>query len=172
MDKALNNQHIISTPSTFFQEPPDPIFILGQVTCLQMLKHLCLTYGMIMQANLYYNENNMANSWNPPTPIENLFDHFRVRHEVSTEVGDAPSAPQLVHVGYNIIQKTSLFDTTCCEWQEKPMSDKTTNCLKSHFNKWDNYRQLNATSRLEGCHGSHHMDTAAPLPNPVSWELI
>ena len=51
------------------------------------------------------------------------------------------------------------------------MADKTIYHPKYHFKKWDKDRQLTATSRFEGYHGSHHVDTTAPLPDPVFQHL-
>ena len=85
---------------------------------------------------------------------------------------DDLSDPQLVCIGYNIIYNTDVFNTACREWQDKSMAYKTRNHLKSYFKKWDKYRQLTAASMLEGYHGAHHVDTAAPPHATVSQELI
>ena len=84
-----------------------------------MITDLCNTYSDITRANLEHNNQNMARSWNPPTPIKYLFEQLRIGHEISTEGGDAPLDTQLVHLGYNIIHKKGLFETTCLEWQKK-----------------------------------------------------
>ena len=76
-----------------------------------MLPPLCVTYDNITQADIDHNQQNMAQAWNPPTPIEYLFKQLCVGHKITMEVSDSLSAPQLVRLGYNIIHKTGLFGT-------------------------------------------------------------
>jgi heme A synthase len=74
----------------------------------------------------------MSAIWHPPMAIEDLFKQFRAGAEFATEGGDTPSTPQMIHLGYNIIFKTGLFNTACCEWRDKPAADKTFANLKTH----------------------------------------
>ena len=61
----------------------------------------------------------MAWEWNLPTPIYDLSQKLCVEQKIATEGGNAPSYTQMVCIGYNMIQKGGLSDTTCREWQEK-----------------------------------------------------
>ena len=114
----------------------------------------------------------MDTAWNQPTPIADLFEKLRVGKKISTEGGDTPYDPQFFCLEYNIIQKTGWFETTCCEWRDKPMSQKTINNLKYNFNKWDKDRILNEISRISDDHRAHHVETITPLPAPPSKELL
>ena len=103
----------------------------------------------------------MSRSWNPPTPIEGLFEQLRVGNEITTKLVDDLSAPQLFRLGYKIICKKGLFYTACREWWDKSMADKTIGHLKVHLKKWGKDWQLTANSRLSVCHDAHHMETTA-----------
>ena len=43
-----------------------------------MLTHFRVTYDKITQADIDHNQQNMAQAWNPPTPIEYLFEKLCV----------------------------------------------------------------------------------------------
>eukprot|EP00978_Attheya_sp_CCMP212_P030085 scaffold109528_cov24-Attheya_sp.AAC.1 len=110
----------------------------------------------------------MEADWNSPTPIEDLFEQLRAGAAFATEGGDAPSAPRLVRLlGYNIINKTGLFELGCRDWRNKPPADKTFAQLQVHFKRWDRDRILLATARSAGYHGAHHVEPGPfiyPLP--------
>jgi hypothetical protein len=133
VDKALRNQLLAATPEAFIQTIKDPYLGFGQRSCLDVIIHLRTTYGEITPNELDKNAERMAAAWHPSTPIEDLFEQLRAGQAFATEGGDAPSAPQIVRLGYNLIFKTGLFNTACREWRDKPAADKTFANLKTHF---------------------------------------
>jgi hypothetical protein len=132
VDKALRNQLLAATPEAFIQTIKDPYLGFGQRTCLDVITHLRTTYGEITPNELDKNAERMATAWHPPTPIEDLFEQLRAGQAFATKGGDAPSAPQIIRLGYNLIFKTGLFNTTYREWRDKPTADKTFANLKTH----------------------------------------
>eukprot|EP00978_Attheya_sp_CCMP212_P006679 scaffold15489_cov53-Attheya_sp.AAC.7 len=109
----------------------------------------------------------MEADWNPPTPIEDLFEQLRAGATFAMEGEDAPSAPRLVRLGYNIINKTGLFELGCRDWRKKPAADKTFAQLQVHFKRWDRDRKLLATARSAGYHAAHHaVEPGHPVPHP------
>eukprot|EP00978_Attheya_sp_CCMP212_P029636 scaffold105942_cov70-Attheya_sp.AAC.2 len=104
-------------------------------------------YGKIIPEDLDKNQLCMEADWNPPTPIEDLFEQLWAGAAFATEGGDAPSAPRLVRLGYNIINETGLFELGCRDWHNKPAADKTFAQLHVHFKRsWDRDRKLLATA--------------------------
>eukprot|EP00978_Attheya_sp_CCMP212_P045820 scaffold361923_cov40-Attheya_sp.AAC.1 len=106
VDQALRKLLIAATPEVFIRAIKDPLLGFGRVTTLAILTHLRTTYGEITPEDLDKNQLRMEADWNPPTPIEDLFEQLRAGAAFATEGGDAPSAPRLVRLGYNIINKT------------------------------------------------------------------
>eukprot|EP00978_Attheya_sp_CCMP212_P024925 scaffold79126_cov39-Attheya_sp.AAC.1 len=102
MDKALRKQLIASTPEVYLQDIRDPVLGYANTTCLAVITHLRDTYGEISQEDLDANKARMSAVWNPPIPIEDLFNQLRAGAAFATERGDAPSKPAMVRLGYNL----------------------------------------------------------------------
>jgi hypothetical protein len=170
-DQALRQQLIAATPEVYIQAVKDPLLGFGQVTTLTILTHLRTTYGEITAEDLEANQLHMATDWNPPTPIEDLFEQLRSGEAFAVDGGDPPSEPRLVRLGYSLIQKTGLFEVACREWRYKPTADKTFANLQIHFKRGDRDRQLTITSGTAGYHGAHHVAGPPPAPAPQANEM-
>jgi hypothetical protein len=170
-DQALRQQLIAATPEVYIQAVKDPLLGFGRVTTLTILTHLRTTYGEITAEDLEANQLRMATDWNPPTPIEDLFEQLRSGEAFAVDGGDPPSEPRLVRLGYSIIQKTGLFEVACREWRYKPQVDKTFANLQLHFKKGDRDRQLTITSGTAGYHGAHNVAAQPTVPVPPVNEM-
>ena len=170
-DQALRQQLIAATPEVYIQAVKDPLLGFGRVTTLTILTHLRTTYGEITAEDLEANQLRMATDWNPPTPIEDLFEQLRSGEAFAVDGGDPPSEPRLVRLGYSIIQKTGLFEVACREWRYKPQVDKTFANLQLHFKKGDRDRQLTITSGTAGYHGAHNVAAQPTVPITPATEM-
>jgi hypothetical protein len=166
VDKALRKQLIIATPEVYLQDIKDPILGYANTTCLEIITHLRDTYGEISQEDLDANELRMGAAWNPPMPIEDLFEQLRAGAEFATEGGDAPSKPAVVRLGYNILLKTGLFTDGCRDWRKKPQADRTMATFKKHFKMWEKDRRLLLTTGAAGFFGANHLEPPAPVTPP------
>jgi hypothetical protein len=169
-DQALRQQLIAATPEVYIQAVKDPLLGFGRVTTLTILTHLRTTYGEITAEDLEANQLTMAADWNPPTPIEDLFEQLRAGEAFAVDGGDPPSEPRLVRLGYSIIRKTGLFEIACREWRYKAPADKTFANLQIHFKQGDRDRQLTTTAGTAGYHGANHV-AGPPTPAPQATEL-
>jgi hypothetical protein len=124
-DQALRQQLIAATPEVYIQAVKDPLLGFGRVTTLTILTRLRTTCGEITAEDLEANQLSMAADWNPPTPIEDLFEQLRAGEAFAVDGGDPPSEPRLVRLGYSIIRKTGLFEVACRKWRYKATADKT-----------------------------------------------
>eukprot|EP00978_Attheya_sp_CCMP212_P001407 scaffold2972_cov48-Attheya_sp.AAC.1 len=100
IDKALRKQLITATPEVYLQDLRDPILGYANITCLAIITHLRDTYGEISQEELDMNTTRMGAAWNPPTPIEDLFEQLRAGAAFAAEGGDVPFKPAMVRLGY------------------------------------------------------------------------
>jgi hypothetical protein len=169
-DQALRQQLIAATPDVYIQAVKDPLLGFGRVTTLTILTHLRATYGEITAEDLEANQLSMAADWNPPTPIEDLFEQLRAGEAFAVDGGDPPSEPRLVRLGYSIIRKTGLFEVACREWRYKATADKTFANLQIHFKQGDRDRQLTATAGTAGYHGAHNV-AGPPLHSTPNIEM-
>eukprot|EP00978_Attheya_sp_CCMP212_P037757 scaffold181064_cov60-Attheya_sp.AAC.1 len=121
----------------------------------------------------------MGAAWNPPIPIEDMFEQLRAGAAFAAEGGDALSKPAMVCIGYNLILKTGLFDEGCrdCWWRKKSQADRTMATFKKHFKMWEKDRCLMLTTGTAGFHGANHVEppvpAAPPIPvAPINAELV
>jgi hypothetical protein len=140
----LKNIIINNVPEHFIVTLQHPITQYARVTPLQLMEHLWTTYGTITSDDLTTNYDRMTAPWNPPTPIENLFDQLKLGQEYAGEGGEPIDTRQLMRIGYNLIQQTGLFETSCREWRNKPTADKTYATFQIFFTKEDADRKVNS----------------------------
>eukprot|EP00978_Attheya_sp_CCMP212_P019478 scaffold54635_cov57-Attheya_sp.AAC.2 len=147
--KALRKQLVAPTPEVYLQDLRDPILGYANITCLAIITHLRDTYGEISQEDLDMNTTRIGAVWNPPTPIEDLFEQLRAGAAFATKGGDAPS-------------KTAI---ACRKWRDKPQVDRTMVQFKKHFKHWEKDRRLMLTTGAAGYHGANHVE---PPPAPAA----
>lgn len=79
------------------------------------------------------NEDRMYASWNPPTPIENLYEQLVDGQQFATQGGEIIHNSQLAHKCYEIIEKTGVFTQGCKEWTKTSIDEQTWNDIKQFF---------------------------------------
>lgn len=173
LDKSLLRQLIAATPAFYTEALNNADYGFTNVTCLQMLTHLKTEYGKISIAERDANQARMSAPWHPPTPIESLFKQLTEGMRLAA-AGDEPLVDsQVARIGYNIMQRTGVFNEACRDWRLKAAAGQTFLEFKSHFRRMDADRLEAITSQSAGYHGSvHHVDTEiAPPPVPPTLSL-
>ena len=99
--------------------------LYAQVTPLQLMTHLWDKYGAVDIADLDKNDNRMRAPWNPPTPIETLFEQLTQGKKFAEKGGETIPDSTLIKLGFQNIQKTGLFDKPCEKWRKKPTTAQT-----------------------------------------------
>ncbi len=142
----LRNQIINSTPDKYICALKHKITQYSNVTPLQLLTHLKVTYGQVTSDDLTANYARMTESWNPPTPIEVLFEQLKEGKEFAAEGNETFLDAQLMRLAYDNIKATGLFNEQCCEWRKKPAASKTYHELIDFFTECDTDRRQNETT--------------------------
>jgi hypothetical protein len=169
VDQALRNQVIAAVPEVYIVALRDDITGFGTVTTRQLLAHLWSSYGTITQTELDTNDLRMQTPWNPPTPIEALFSQLREGVTYAQAGGEALSNAHVMRIGYNLIQKTGLFELACRDWRLMT-APPTLPLFQDHFRKADQDRHANGTTTAS--HGFHaranHVEVAPPTSNATT----
>ena len=76
-EKALKTQLISACPNNYLQELFDDDVSYGNVTTLDILTHLWLNHGAVIQMALDDNPERMKTPWHPATPTQVLFDQLQ-----------------------------------------------------------------------------------------------
>ena len=128
--EALKTQIIKSVDVEYINALKHKTTRFSQVTPLELLTHLWTNYGAIKVSDLRANEARMKAPWNPPTPIEELFNQLHEGQEFAETGGEEITESQLVRYGYDHIFDTGLFNDACTKWRNK---DPT-------YHTWDNFK--------------------------------
>ena len=139
----LRNMIITNVEDKYICALANDITSYNQVSPLQLLTHLWTTYGQITEADLSTNESRMYADWNPPTPIETLYEQLTEGKRFAARGNELIDDSQLARKGYNIVKKTGLFESDCKEWRNKPDAERT----------WINFQTFfaNADDDRPGC---------------------
>jgi uncharacterized protein YyaL (SSP411 family) len=94
----------------------------------------------------------MKAAWHPPTPIQQLFQQLDKGNQFIIASGQVMDERIIARIGYQIIEKTGLFDLASRDWHYKDEADKTLANFKKHFQKANKDLALTATSSSAGYH--------------------
>jgi hypothetical protein len=111
----------------------DDIVGFANITALEMLANLFLTYGNITTVDLGNNFEQMRKAWDPHHPVETLFKQIQDFADFSEAGGLIIGHPQQINVSYAKIFATCNFMSACSRWNEKDTADKMWANFKSHF---------------------------------------
>jgi hypothetical protein len=146
VDRALVRQILAATPVIYLQALNDRQSGFSHVTTRQMLTHLRTHYGQVTMEMKDDNTNRMMAAWQPPTPIDTLFQQLDDGIYFATAAGEPLVDTAVARIGYNIIHKTGVFSDACRDWCLQEPAAQTYVNFQVHFRKMDNYRRVNATT--------------------------
>ena len=132
-DKALKQQLIGAIPDMYIKTLKHPISAYSTVTTKQILAHLYAQYGQLTPQDLQTNDEHMQRSYDPNTPIENLYEQIEQAVDIAATAGAPYSNMHILNVAYTIVFNTNAFPETCREWRRLPQADKTWNTFKETF---------------------------------------
>ena len=137
------------------------IYGFATVSTLDLLTHLWATYGQIRPADLDHNIARKQSPWHPPTPIEDLFAQLDAGLKFSADNNDPLGEQYAVRSGYNIIQKTGLFETPCYHWRQRDLANQGLDAFKTYFAKANLDRET--TTSQVGFHAATIVAAKAPF---------
>ena len=95
------------------------------VTTIQVLTHLYITYAQIKPSDLDANYERMKTPYGVNLPIETFFDQIEDTIEFAS-AGNSPFTPiQVVNIAYNVIVSTGMFQDDYKIWKRKSADQKT-----------------------------------------------
>ena len=148
---ALRNMIVNNIEEKYISALCHPITRYNTRTPLDLMEHIWTTYGKITTSDLTANEERMYTNWNPPTPIETLYEQLTDGQQFALKGGETIHDSQLARKGYEIIAKTGLFNEDCKEWRKKAEDEQTFENFKIFFTAADDDRRKNnATTGSSG----------------------
>jgi len=133
----------------------DPIFHYANVTPLQIINHLCDTYGELDEDKLNANDAALNQEWNPDTPIEDYWQHILKVRRIATDGQDPISDRTAIRTALLTFEKSGVFYQANHEWTLKPAASKTWDNLVLHYTAANKERERLLTTGQVGYHGGN-----------------
>jgi hypothetical protein len=149
-DRAIVRQLIAATHYSYISALAHPDIGFANVTALQIMQHLYDNYGVISIAQRQSNITRMNNVWQPPAPIETLFDQLQRGVAFAAATGEPIADATVARIGYNQILRTGLFAEACRDWRLRDEANQTYAEFLVHFKRQDRDRLESATAGSQG----------------------
>ena len=142
---AMRNLILNSVHDTYICALKQKVTRYKMVDPITILDHLWTTYGTIDAADNTANEARMKAPWNPPTPIEVLFNQLEEGQQYAASGGETVDDTQLMRWGYEIIDNTGLFDSDNAKWRKMSSASKTWTQFKIYYSQCEHDRAKHTT---------------------------
>ena len=154
---ALRNLILNAIDEKYVRSLRHEISGFANVHPYDLLTYIWTTYGKIDDADHSLNEQRMRAPWNPPTPIETLFDQLEDGQEFAAQGNETIDDSQLMRWAYDNIKATGLFDKDCERWRKRPPAVKTWTTFKPFFIIAENDRKKNNPSASEASYSANQV---------------
>lgn len=112
------------------------------------------------------NASRMMAAWQPPTPIDSLFQQLEDGIYFAAAANEPLVDTTVARMGYNIMVATGLFTEACREWCLMEPEAQTFAAFQAHFRKMDNYRRVTSmTSTTAGFQSGHPVANFSSAPS-------
>ena len=117
---ALKKQLLAAVEDIFICSLKQPYIGYGNVTVLDLLTHLFMTYAQISPGDLALNEARMKKEYDPNLPIERIFQQIEDAVAYADHGNDPISAVTVTNRAYTLVFQTGIFVDDCKEWKRLP----------------------------------------------------
>jgi hypothetical protein len=172
VEGLLKRQVLAAVDSIYLDELNDETVGFATATCRDLLQHLRLNYGTITPDQLEDNLRNLERQWQPPSPLEALFQQLKKCQRFAADGNDPITNKTVVRAALKNIEATGLFTDACRDWRKKSEATQTLTAFKTDFSAADKERLRQTTSASAGYHGANAVRAvpraAAPsVPSPA-----
>ena len=154
---ALRNLILNSIDDKYIKTLKNEHTRYAKVSPLALMTHIWDTYGTVDDADQTQNEIRMKQQWNPPTPIETLFEQLEDGKHFAAKGHEVIDDTQLIRWAYDNIKRTGLFDRDCEKWRKKPQADKDWTSFQTFFLEADEDRKKNSTTASEATYTANQV---------------
>ena len=166
----LKRQILDAVDAMYLDDLNDENVGFATVTCRQILSHLRMHYGSITPDELDDNLVELDRQWQPPAPLEALFQQIKQCRCIAVEGHDPITDKTAVRAALKNVEATGLFSEACRDWRKKPVAQQTMHAFKQDFSLADKERQRTTTSASAGFHGANAVSSiTTPAPSTPNY---
>ena len=143
---ALQNQIISAVAPTYLQALCDADFGFSDVEPYVMLAHLKTTYGKMTGIEVEQNRARLSESWDPTSPIEDLWARITEIRRIATNAEQPISDPAVIALVLPMFERTGLFLHSVNSWNSFELAEQTYAKFVTHFTRANELRVTALTS--------------------------
>ena len=156
---------LAAVPSIYIKVLEDDEWGMGDVTIQDIIQHLEEKYGKIRGKDLIENRDKLKTLWNPDQPMEQLWLDVQEVMRFAAAGNDPISSDSAMTMLLSAFESSSLLDTACDKWNDKPDTAKTMPAFQDHFNEENERRLRRVTAAQAGYHAANLAATSPPPPS-------
>lgn len=167
VESLIKRQLLQAIPSTFVHELMDLELGYSQVSSLDILNHVYLTYGTVTADDLSKNMENLSRQWDPAQQLEDLWAQISKCQTFSKDF-DPITDKTVVRITITNLEKSGVFTQALHEWRQRPDTEHTITNMKSSFNQAnrDRLRTLNSSTAGFAGKASTNKENTPPPQQP------
>jgi len=123
--EEIKKQILEVVDQLYLETLDDDTFGFAKVSIVDMIAHLCTTYGPITWSNLESNCTSISSMWTPDDPIKTLWECLCEAQHISIVGGDLLTDGAICNLMFIMFETTCIFTTTCDTWCIKPAANQT-----------------------------------------------
>jgi len=135
-----------------------------------MLSHLFTNYGTITQDDIEANRKKLSDTWNPETPIEDIWVRITQVRAFATATGENIPEAAAVRLTLAVFESTGVLTNGIDKWRDKALADQTLANFVTHFTRENKERLRKLTAQTAGYQGANaatQPTPAGPTPTPT-----
>jgi hypothetical protein len=164
IEGLLKRQVLSAVDAMYLDELNDETVGFATSTCRALLAHLRSNYGTITPDQLETNLRQLERQWQPPAPLESLFQQIKKCQRFATDGNDPITNKTAVRSVLKNVEATGLFADACRDWRKRDDTDQTLAAFKIAFSAADLERKRQTTSAAAGYHGANAARAVTPAP--------
>ena len=157
-----------SIDPTYYDVLEDATFGYADVTVIQLLQHLEITYATLSADDLELNRMSLAVAWTPEEPMAKLWTKVKHHREVAIAGNEPLTEGTVLRLTLTALELMGVYTHAIQMWRDKPTNDQTWINFQAHFTHGDKERLRLLTANTAGYHGAHAATTPSLLTNPTT----
>jgi len=149
-DKALKKQIEATVEEDFLSTLRNELTGFNQVTALQMIHHLYVTYGEIDEVDIDENLVAMMKPYDPELTLATLTNQLEKGRAFAQMGLQTISENMMVTKGITLLANTAVFNDDIKQWRRTPDNEKTWEKFKSYFHRAHKERRKAITTAGQG----------------------
>jgi hypothetical protein len=162
---VLLAQLLLAVEAKYYVELDNPIVGFALVTPRDLLAHLQTAYGTVTCKDIEANRKSLSATWNPNNAIQDIWACITYAKVYAINAGAPLSDGAIMSLTLETLTESGVFTTAIEKWDDKE-EEQTWVAFQKHFNKANQTRLEQLTTKQAGYHGENEATDKKPAATP------